>query len=134
MASAVQNILATQATRPEASNLSPRPRPVDEVAPHSPSSISQKSIPTASPSRDLSIFEKITAIFDWPIRIVDLAAAITASVWGALSLYAIKGGNNENDGAHITLINAQLDANAMALLSYCRKHEVSADSVNEDLR
>lgn len=130
MASTAQNITATQATRPETIE-TPRPRPVDEVAPHSPSSISQKPTSTAASSPDQ---KKSKIKLEWPTRIVEIGAAIIAAVFIVITYYAIKTGNDKNDAAQMAFISAQSDANALDLLTYCSEHKVSADSVNEVVR
>ena len=130
MASTAQNIIPTLATRPEAPE-TPRPCPVDEVAPHSPLSISQKPTATAASSPDQ---KKSKTKLEWPTRIVEIGAAVIAAVFIVITLYAIKAGNEKNDAAQMALITAQSDANALDLLTYCSEHKVSADSMNEVVR
>lgn len=141
MASTAQNKTATPGARLETSEPSTRPCPVDQVAPHKPSLTSQKPIPTASPypdigdpkqmmiilKRTIPIAALAVAIWTLVYGIAALGVAIFTSVYGVKQLYAAKAGNDENDAAHTALISAQLDANALALLTYCSEHKVSSD-------
>ncbi len=51
-------------------------------------------------------------------------------VFAVLSIGAALAGKKENDATQSAMINLQLNANILAALEYCVKHEVSSDSVH----
>ncbi len=51
-------------------------------------------------------------------------------VFGVLSYRAALAGKKMNDVAHSAMIIAKSNANTIAALHYCVKHEVSSDSVH----